>query len=258
MRKNNFNKKQLFILIVSPVLSLVSFVLVYYLDPLNYGNNVSLAAIPAFLLSIIILIIGQIITIHNEVEKVSVDSERIYETVKNYLHVTKIGTPQSAWRYIIERLPILEYVQNTSFNFADEQEESNERLYANDIYQKSLKTIAKNINSGLKWNDIGDASAIERFRQIDGLISPGFAKGRYNYKLITQSEPQIGFILLTYKDGTMEVLFNWDFRDIPQDPIVLLSRDTEIFTMFAAQYKGLWRVAVNDYDNNATRSTSKK
>ena len=254
MTKNIFNKKQLFVLIMSPILSLISFVLAYYLDPLNYEDHVSLAAIPAFLLSII-LVIGQIITIHNEVEKVSVDSERIFETVKNYLHVTKIGTPQSAWSYIIERLPILEYVQNTSFNFDNEQEESNERLYVNDIYQQSLKSIARYINKGLKWNDIGDASALERFRQIEDLIS-NTAKGHYNYKLITQSEPQIGFILLTYKDGTMEVLFNWDFRDIPQDPTVLLSRDSEIFTMFAAQYKGLWRVAVNDYDSNATRSTS--
>ena len=199
MKKKNFDKKQLFILIASPVLSLISFVLAYYLDPLNYQEHVSLAAIPAFLLSIIILVIGQIITIHNEVEKVSVDSERIYETVKNYLHVTKMGTPQSAWRYIIERLPILEYVQNTSFNFEDEKEDSNERLYDNDVYQQSLKMIAKYVNKGLKWNDIGDASAIERFRQIASAISNN-SKGRYNYKLITQSEPQIGFILLTYKD----------------------------------------------------------
>lgn len=255
MRKKKYDRKQLFILIASPILSLISFVLAYFLDPLNYQKHVSLAAIPAFLLSIIILVIGQIITIHNEVERVSVDSERIYETVKNYLHVTKMGTPQSAWRYIIERLPILEYVQNTSFNFENEKEETNERLYDNDMYQQSLKMIAKYVNKGLKWNDIGDASAIERFRQIASLIS-NTSKGRYNFKLITQSEPQIGFILLTYKDGTMEVLFNWDFRDIPQDPTVLLSRDSEIFTMFAAQYKSLWRVAVNDYDNSATKSTS--
>ena len=83
MKKKNFDRKQLYILIASPVLSLISFVLAYFLDPLNYQEHVSLAAIPAFLLSIIILVIGQIITIHNEVEKVSVDSERIYETVKN-------------------------------------------------------------------------------------------------------------------------------------------------------------------------------
>lgn len=257
MRKNNFNKKQYIILIVSPIVSLISFILTYYVDPLNYAEHVSLAAIPAFLLSIIILVIGQIITIHNEVERVSVDSERIYETVKNYLHVTKMGTPQSVWRYIIERLPILDYVQNTSFNFEDEKEEASERLYDNDEYQKSLIIIGKYVNKGLKWHDIGDKSAIMRFRQIANSIS-NTPKGNYVYKLITQSEPQIGFILLTYKDGTKEVLFNWDFRDIPEDPTVLLSRDSEIFTMFSAQYKGLWRVAVNDYDNKATRSTSKK
>lgn len=258
MKRKNYDRKQLFILIASPILSLVSFVLVYFLDPLNYEEHVSLAAIPAFMLSIVILIIGQIITIHNEVEKVSVDSERIYETVKKYLHVTKMGTPQSAWNYIIERLPILEFVQNTSFNFREECEESNERLYDNEGYLQSLKTIAKYVSKGLKWNDIGDASAVERFRQIADSISNS-SKGRYNYKLITQSEPQIGFVLLTYKDGTREVLFNWDFRDIPQDPTVLLSRDAEIHTMFAAQYKSLWRVAVNDYDdNNAIKSTSQK
>ena len=82
------------------------------------------------------------------------------------------------------------------------------------------------------------------------------AKGHYSYKLIKQSEPQIGFILLTYKDGTKEVLFNWDFRDIPQDPVVLLSRDEEIFNMFAAQYRGLLRVSINDYDSIAIKSTS--
>lgn len=255
MPEMKFNKMQYIILISSPILSLVSFIVIYYIDPLNYADNSSLAAIPAFLLSIIILIIGQIIAIHNEVAHVSIDSERIYETVKNYLNVTKVGTPQSAWKYIIDKLSILEYVQNTSFNFKDEHELTNERLYGADTYQQSYNHIAKYIKKGLYWKDIGDSSAIERFRKMNNLVS-GNAKGRYSYKLIKQSEPQIGFILLTYKDGTKEVLFNWDFRDIPQDPVVLLSRDEEIFNMFAAQYKGLLRVSMNDYDNNATKSTS--
>ena len=255
MKKKKFDIKQYIILILSPVLALVSFVLTYYIDPLNYKSHASLASIPAFLLSIIILVIGQILAIHNEVEQVSTDSERIYETVKNYLNVTKIGTPQSAWKYIIDKLPILEYVQNTSFNFSDEHEVTDERLYAGDTYKQSYSQIAKYINKGLSWKDVGDSSAIKRFRRLSEFILHN-SKGHYYYKLIKQSEPQIGFILLTYKDGTKEVLFNWDFRDIPQDPVVLLSRDEEIFNMFAAQYKGLWRVAVNDYDNNATKSTS--
>ena len=254
MKKPN-SKKQLIVLLFNSILSVVVFVLTYFLDPLKYTSQSTLAAIPAFLLSIIVLIIGQNITTHNKVEKVSEDSELICETVKNYLHVTKMGTPKYAWEYIINRLPVLEYVQNTSFNFEDEKEQSNERLYDGETYQQSCIKIARSINQGLIWKDIGDRSALDRFRKIHNCVSEN-AKGQYQYKLIAQSEPQIGFIILTYKDGTTEVMFNWDFRDIPQDPVVLLSRDQEILNMFAAQYKGLWRTAVVDYDSKAIKSTS--
>lgn len=249
------SKKQLVLLIFNSSLSIIVFVVTYFLDPLKYTAQSSLAAIPAFLLSIIILIIGQNISTHNEVEKVSEDSELTRETVKNYLHVTKMGTPKSAWEYIISRLPVLDYVQNTSFNFGDETEQSKERLYDDILYQRSIGKIARAVNQGLTWKDIGDDSAPERFRAIESQIS-GKCKGHYQYRFISQSEPQLGFVLLTYKDGTTEVLFNWDFRDIPQDPVILLSRDPEILNMFAAQYKGLWRVAVEDYDSKATKSTS--
>lgn len=250
-------QKNVFLLIISPIISLVAFILTYFLDPLKYTSQSPLAAIPAFLLSVIILIIGQIITTHNEVAKVSEDTEIIYETVKNYLHITKMGTPKSAWKYIIDRLPVLEYVQNTSFNFKDENEKTKERLYDGFQYQQSILEIAKYVNKGLIWKDIGDKSALERFRLINDNIKNN-CKGSYQYQLITQSEPQIGFIILTYYDGTTEVLFNWDFRDIPQDPVVLLSRDQELINMFSAQYLGLWRTSVKDYDNTAIKSTSKK
>lgn len=252
MKNTNTSRVALF---SSSILSLVAFILTYYMDPLKYTSQSPLAAIPAFLLSIVILIIGQIISIQSEIEKVSSDSNRICETVKNYLHVTKVGTPKSAWKYVIDRLPVLEYVQNTSFNFENETYKSNTRLYDDEIYKHSLSQIAKYVDQGLRWSDIGDDSSIERFKMINGFISDKH-KGLYSFKLIAQIEPQIDFILLTYKDGTTEVLFNWDFREIPQDPVVLLSRDHEIFNMFAAQYNGLWSVATKNYDNNATRSTS--
>ena len=117
MNRWTMAKKQLILTIFNALLSIVTFVLIYYLDPLKYTSQSSLAAIPAFLLSIFVLIIGQNISTHNEVEKFSEDSDRICETVKNYLHITKMGTPKSAWEYVINRLPVLEYVQNTSFNF---------------------------------------------------------------------------------------------------------------------------------------------
>jgi hypothetical protein len=256
MKRSGRRKYSWVILIIGSILSLVAFVLTYFLDPLRYSTQSSLAAVPAFLLSVIILIISHIIATFREVEKVSTDSDRIYEAVKNYLHVTKIGTPKKAWEYIIHRLPVLEYVQNTSFNFEDEHEQSSERLYDAGTYQQSAMKIARQIEQGLTWKDIGDSVAIERFRKIKSSIKESKGSSRYVYKLIRQAEPQIGFVLLTYKDGMTEVLFNWDFRDIPQDPVVLLSRDREIFNMFAAQFKGLWRVAVQDYDSMATKSTS--
>lgn len=40
-------------LVISPVLAIVSFILTYFLDPLKYSSQSSLAAIPAFLLSIL-------------------------------------------------------------------------------------------------------------------------------------------------------------------------------------------------------------
>ncbi|MDR1883228.1 MAG: hypothetical protein LBR26_10690 [Prevotella sp.] len=256
MKNIGHRKSDLLFLIIGPLLSLITFIIAYFLDPLNYSVQSSLAAIPAFLLSVIVLIISHIIVIFREVQKVSADSDRIHEAVKNYLHVTKIGTPKKAWEYIIHRLPVLDYVQNTSFNFEEENEQSTERLYDDSNYQQSATKIARQIEQGLKWKDIGDSTAIDRFQRIENNIKGNKCLGCYMFKQIRQAEPQIGFVLLTYKDGTTEVLFNWDFRDIPQDPIVLLSRDREIFSMFAAQFKGLWRVAVQDYDSKATKSTS--
>ena len=248
----NSKWKRITPIMTSIILAVVAFVFGSIWDPLSYK---SLSAIPAFLLSIVILLIGQIISIQSEVNKVSDTSDVICDTVKSNIHVTKIGTPKKAWEYVISRLPILDYVQNTSFNYEDELDQTEYRLYSSDIYQKSLREIAIQIKRGLQWQDIGDHTAVERFRTIVNLI-PESIKGNYSCRLISQAEPQLGFIILTYIDGTKEVLFNWDFRDIPQDPVVLLSRDEEIINMFAAQHRGLWRVSTEHYDTKITRSTS--
>lgn len=238
--------------LISLILAVISFVFGTIIDPLKFDV---LSAIPAFLLSIVILLIGQILTIQSEVDKVSNESSEICSTVKNSIHVTKIGTPKKAWEYVVSRLAVLDYVQNTSFNYEDEIEQTEYRLYSADIYKKSIKDISNNIKRGLQWQDIGDLSAKDRFETISQLISNP-TKGSYEYRFITQTDPQIGFIILTYTDGTKEVLFNWDFRDIPHDPIVLLSRDEDIINMFAAQHRGLWRSATEHYDTMATKSTS--
>ena len=249
---NNSKWKRIIPIITSIILSVITFIFGTFWDPFDYKT---LSSIPAFLFSIVVLLIGQIISIQSEVDKVSDTSDIICDTVKSYIHVTKIGTPKKAWEYVIRRLPVMDYVQNTSFNYKDEIDQTEYRLYGSDIYQKSLREIASQVKKGLQWQDIGDSTAIERFRAITDLI-PENIKGNYACRLISQTEPQLGFIILTYKDGTKEVLFNWDFRDIPQDPVVLLSRDEEIINMFAAQHRGLWRVSTEHYDTKVTKSTS--
>jgi len=171
-------------------------------------------------------------------------------TQKQCAKIVKMGTPKSAWNYVMDILPVLEHVQNTSFNFDDAQyTKSNERLYVSDTYQKSLLEIARQIEKGLTWKDVGDSTALERFQKIKGNINKSKSIGSYDFKLIGRAEPQMNFILLAHKDGTSEVLFNWDFRNIPHDPVVHLAKDRDIYGMYSAHFIDLWRVAVKNYDN---------
>ncbi len=252
--------RQWVLLIVGPVLSLVSFVIAYFVDPLQFGNHKSLAAIPAFLLAIVILLITHDLASSRDLEQASSYSDRIYEAVKDYLHVTKVGSPEVGLRYVIDRLPILQEVRNTSFNIADEVERADEKFYESDVYLHASRAIAEWTAKKLRWKDVGDERAVERLRATRDAASrlAGRERSRYQFKLIEHNEPQISFILLGYPDGTREVLFNWDFRDIGQDPVVLLSRDRDIVEMFSVQFEQLWRYASPDHDMTAVRSISKK
>lgn len=260
MGRSRIRGTQWVLLIAGPILSLVAFLAAYYIDPLNFGHHAPLAAVPAFLLSIVILLISHNIAAFKELERASTDSDRIYEAVKDYLHVTKVGSPEKAIQYVIARMPILRDVRNTSLNIKDEVERADEHLYETETYSEFGPHIAQWTSHQLRWKDIGDAEAIARMRRTAALArrSAGGDRPHYQYKLIAHNEPQINFILLNYADGTTEVLFNWDFRNIGQDPVVLLSRDRDIVEMFAVQFEHLWRAASPDHDSTAVRSTSKK
>jgi hypothetical protein len=253
-------RSQWIALLAGPVLALVSFVATYYLDPLNFGSQQPLAAIPAFLLAVVILLISHNLAALREIERASGFSDRIYEAVKDYLHVTKVGSPEKAFDYVLARLPILQEVRNTTFNLPDEIERSDEKLYETAAYTGAGRRVADWASKGHRWKDIGDVRATKRLRAIEQLAmrSAGKRKSGYQYRLLARNEPQINFILLAYPDGSTEVLFNWDFRNIGQDPTVLLSRDRDIVEMFAVQFEHLWRVSSPDHDSTAMRSNSTK
>ena len=105
-------------------------------------------------------------------------------------------------------------------------------------------------NPGLLCKEIGDKHALQRFRNTFNLTKKS---DKYKYRLISHSEPQMNFIILEYKDGKKEVLFNWDFRGLGQDPIVLLSRDDKIVEMFYIHFNNLWESASPDYDTTSEK-----
>ena len=244
----------------APLLSLIAFVVAYYLDPLNFGGHQAIAAIPALLLSIVILLIGHIINSTNELHQTSIYSDKIYEAIKDYLHVTKVGSPEKAQHYINGRISAVREAQNTSFNWRDETERSDEKFYETEAYEETQKQVAYHVCRKLIWKDIGDSLALPRLRDLHRAANDLSRSKRHGhrYKLIAHQEPQMNFIILEYFDGEREVLFNWDFRGIGQDPTVLISRDKQIVDMFSIHFAHLWRCASEDHDSQPTRSTSRK
>ena len=244
----------------APILGLIGFCLAYWFDPLNFGARQPISVLPAFMLSVVLLMIGQAITTAIELQKTSDYSDQIYTAIKDYLHVTPLGSPEAAFRYICSRMSSLREVKNTSFNVQDEVERAEEKFYDTSTYEKMISQIALHSCDKLIWKDIGDPLAIGRLRAVQkncNQVARGKKNG-YRFKLIGHQDPQINFILLEYEDGTKEVCFNWDFRGMGQDPTVLISRDRSIVEMFSIQFTLLWRHATEDHDSHAIRSNSVK
>ena len=247
-------------LVAGPILALVGFLVAYYLDPLNFGSARPLSAVPALGLAVVILLIDQNMRMSDELRRTRTCSDRVYEAVKDYLHVTRIGSPERAIAYIHGRIPSLREVNNTSFNLDDEQERALEKFYETRTYEEFYARVATYSARGLIWKDIGDRHAVDRFRSLQAMAlrSSKASRSSYKFRLIVHAEPQINFIILEYIDGAREVLFNWDFRGMGQDPIVLLSRDQHILEMFCTHFNHIWRRAAVDHDSQQTRSVSEK
>ena len=227
-------------LFIGPIIALIVFFFSYWLDPLGYGPKQVATAIPAFLLSIVILLIDHGRIVSRATKNISKISFSVSETVKNYLHVTKFGSPDKAIEYINSRISSLKEVNNTSFNLEGANEKAENKFYKTTTYQQfQNKIIESSSSTGLIWQDIGDHLALVRFKYIYKQATIHNINSHYYPKIIS-CEPQMNFILLTYKDDSKEVLFNWDYRGAGRDPIVLLSRDQEIIQMFAIHFDHLW------------------
>lgn len=237
-----------------PVISLGSFFLIWWLNPFGASQ---LSEIPAFFVSVVVLVISQWLVTVREIQKTATISKGIHEAVKNYLHVIPVGTPEAAIEYVISRISSLRYVMNTSFTTQAESERIDEKLYQTAVYDLFSEKIAEASRGTIVWKDIGDSSAISRMRRIAKLSGEHLGR-HYKYKILGHVDPQMNFIIIEYRDGVREVLFNWDFRGLGRDPVILLSRDSHIVEMFSVHFNLLWFRANDDHDSQATNSVSQQ
>ena len=107
MERSRLKRSQWIAILAGPILAVLSFVVTYYVDPLRFGQHTPLAAVPAFLLSVVVLLIGHNLAALQEIEKASAYSDRIYEAVRDYLHVTKVGSPAAAFEYVLAWLLVV-------------------------------------------------------------------------------------------------------------------------------------------------------
>lgn len=180
-------------------------------------------------------------------------------SVKKHLHATPIGSPEKALEYVSSRLPVLKEVKNTSFNTKN-VDIVDLKFYTKSIYKSFCDSIVSNCIEDLVWTDIGDRYSISRFRKIreSCAIKSHGKTYRYAYRLLPDSCPHMNFIILYYKDNSSdnienggnyaEVLFNWDFRSTESDPIVYMSTDRELVSMYSVHFNTMLSAASQDHD----------
>lgn len=226
------------------VLSLIAFFVLLKGDPFGLTRVSGNPEHTAFFVSIIVLLLTEkLASIQRKVENETIGNN-IVEMVKSSHSVTQFRDPRSAIHYVRAQLPQLRDVENISVNMKEEIEHVDSQLYRASEYSDLKREIAQCVMNGLRWRDIGDQYAETRFSDIANMIIRESSQGIYKYKFLKHKEPQMTFIVLRYRNGSpTEVLFNWDYRQPGQEPIVLLSRDERIVQMYSIHFSNLWQTA---------------
>jgi hypothetical protein len=206
-----------------------------------------------FLLSIFTLFHDQYSKIEKSLENTKEHSSRMSMDVKNHLRVIRLDKPARTFNdYVIQRLNIIDAVKNTSFNKSDNHHEADENFNESVELKNAPNIISQSIYNGLKWYDIGDDIAKKRFKIwhecCDNASKTSSNGGYYRSVIVNNRVPYPNFLIITYKDGREEVLFNWDFRLNGIKPNVLVSNEKELIQFYCAQFELLRAKAVPDSD----------
>lgn len=247
MSENLSSNKKSWLIIVGVIFGVLS-ILTSFIEPLaNYS-------LTAFLLSIFSLSHELYSKIQESLKNTESHSSEMSKDVKNRLQVIRLDKPAKTFEeYIISRLHIISHIKNTSFNKSNNYREANE--YFNEPLEliDAPKLISQYINSGLKWQDIGDDIAKKRFNawhnQCDEATRSSIKGGYYKSSIINNQVPYPNFLIVVYKDGREEVLFNWDFRSQGVKPDVLVSNEKDLVHFYNSQFELLLDNATTDSDH---------
>lgn len=217
--------------------------------------NLENYAFAAFLVSVYTLFHDQ----YSKTKKSLAHTEKVSSQtsldVKNHLRVFKLEeSPAKTFDdYVIKRLDIIQCIKNTSFNKKDDHHEADEHFNESEEVSNAPRYIRQAVYAGLKWQDIGDDVAKNRFRLWHEYCAQATRdstkNGYYKSVIINNRVPYPNFLIITYKDNNYEeVLFNWDFRSDGHTPNVLVSNEPELVNFYKAQFSLLLKSATIDSD----------
>lgn len=241
-RRTNEKKKNWGI-IVGVILGIASIATSFFPSYINITQG-------TFLLSIFAFFHDLYSKTNSSLESTQKHSSEMSINVKNRLQVFKsdYSAVETFDKYVINRLDVIKCVKNTSFNLANDHHIADENFNKTEELFEAPKRISHHVNNGLKWKDIGDGYAQERFRCWADKCKSKFGKGEYEYVIINNRVPYPNFLIITYKDDREEVLFNWDFRSDGYKPRVLISNAPELIFFYNQQFDLLWKNATIDSD----------
>ncbi len=216
-----------------------------------FGFNPTLSsyAFIAFLLALVTFLYDQDQRFTKRLKQTDDNAKQMSNDVKKHLQVIRLDkTAKTFDNYIIKRLDLIESIKNTSFNLKKGHEEADDKFNQSEALSNAPYKIKLAIENGLKWRDIGDDIEIDRFRKWKRICNCDSKIGLYEYKILNHVVPYPNFLIVTYKDGIEEVLFNWDHRG--GNPTVLASRETELVEFYRNQFTLLSNAASEYADDS--------
>jgi hypothetical protein len=152
------------------------------------------------------------------------------------VNLTRFGDDIAATDYILSREKDIMTVYNTRFSTQYEFSRSRDQVLGQESYNDYNEMIKRLVRKGVVWKDIVTMNMLSIFDEFFEIANE--TTTFYSMKVVNTS-PRYNFIILIYKDGSEELIINWDFvRDNQPKPILI--RDADIVASFRSHFNDIW------------------